>query len=84
MLFRSFRLTLDSEKVAEMWESEYTGGRKYTLKAEKGRKYPVVILKAEKGRKYPVVIEYMQRLGSADLNFTVGVLTDKSGNLQVD
>ena len=58
----AFRLTLDSEKVAEMWESEYTGGRKYTLKAEKGRKYPVVI-------------EYMQRLGSADLNFTVGVRT---------
>ncbi len=54
-----FRLFIDDEKVAEMWESEYTNERKY-------------ILSAEKGRKYAVKIEYMQRLGTADLNFVVG------------
>ncbi|MCC8153024.1 MAG: glycoside hydrolase family 3 C-terminal domain-containing protein [Tannerellaceae bacterium] len=55
-----FRLFIDGEKVAEMWESEYTNERRYTLQAEKGKKYDLVI-------------EYMQRTGSADLNFLVGV-----------
>ena len=32
-------------------------------------------LNAKKGEKYPIKIEYMQRTGSADLNFTVGVRT---------
>ncbi len=58
----AFRLTIDDEKVAEMWESEYTSSRKY-------------ILNAEKGKKYQLKIEYMQRTGSADLNFSVGVRT---------
>ncbi len=57
-----FRLFIGDEKVAEMWTSEYTSSRKYTLNAEKGKKYPVKI-------------EYMQRSGSADLNFIVGVRT---------
>ncbi|MDR1116389.1 MAG: glycoside hydrolase family 3 C-terminal domain-containing protein, partial [Tannerella sp.] len=57
-----FRLFIDNEKVAEMWENEYTSGRKY-------------ILKAEQGKKYPVTIEYMQRMGRADLNFTIGIRT---------
>lgn len=56
----AYRLYIGEEKVAEMWESEYTNGLKYTLKAEQGKKYPIVI-------------EYMQRLGSADLNFSFGV-----------
>ena len=30
------------------------------------------MLNAEKGKKYPVKIEYMQRTGSADLNFQIG------------
>ncbi len=60
-----FRLFIGDEKVAEMWESEYTSSRKYTLNAEKGKKYPFRI-------------EYMQRNGSADLNFTIGVRTPVS------
>lgn len=56
----AFRLLINGEKVAEMWESEYTKGQKYTLKAEQGKKYPIVI-------------EYMQRIGNADLNFDFGV-----------
>lgn len=55
-----FRLYIGDQKVSEMWMNEYTGERKY-------------ILNAEKGKKYPVKIEYLQRLGSADLNFFVGV-----------
>lgn len=55
----AFRLYIGGEKVAEQWESEYGGERTYTLKAEKGKKYPIQI-------------EYMQRLGSADLNFQIG------------
>lgn len=57
-----YRLFIADEKVAEMWSSEYTNARKY-------------VLKAEKGKKYPIKIEYMQRLGSADLNFSIGVRT---------
>lgn len=57
-----FRLYIGEEKVAEMWESEYTGKKNYTLKAEQGKKYPVKI-------------EYMQRQGSADLNFFIGMRT---------
>ena len=30
------------------------------------------MLNAEKGKKYPVKIEYMQRMGSTDLNFQIG------------
>ena len=57
-----YRLFIGNDKVAEMWESDHTNGRKY-------------ILKAEQGKKYPVTIEYMQRTGSADLNFSIGVRT---------
>ncbi|MDR1402532.1 MAG: glycoside hydrolase family 3 C-terminal domain-containing protein [Tannerellaceae bacterium] len=57
-----YRLFINNEKVAEMWESEYTSGRNY-------------ILKAEQGKTYPVRIEYMQRAGRADLNFSIGVRT---------
>lgn len=58
----AFRLYIGNEKVAEVWENEYGAERKY-------------MLAAEKGKKYPVKIEYMQRTGSADLNFQVGVRT---------
>lgn len=58
----AFRLFIQDEKVAEVWENEYGAERKYTLHAEQGKKYPVKI-------------EYMQRTGSADLNFLVGVRT---------
>lgn len=58
----AFRLFIGEEKVAEVWENEYGAERKYTLQAEQGKKYPVKI-------------EYMQRTGSADLNFLVGVRT---------
>ena len=57
-----FRLFIGDEKVAEVWDNEYGAGKTYTLKAEQGKKYPVKI-------------EYMQKLGSADLNFSVGVRT---------
>lgn len=57
-----FRLFIGDEKVAEVWGNEYGAGKTYTLKAEQGKKYPVKI-------------EYMQKLGSADLNFSVGVRT---------
>lgn len=55
----AFRLFIGDEKVAELWENEYGAERKY-------------ILQAEAGKKYPVKIEYMQRLGSADLNLLIG------------
>lgn len=55
----AYRVLIDGEKVVEMWEREYTNGRKH-------------IFKAEQGRKYQIVIEYMQRLGSADLNVNFG------------
>lgn len=55
----AFRLFIGDEKVAELWENEYGAERKYTLQAEAGKKYPVKI-------------EYMQRLGSADLNLLIG------------
>lgn len=58
----AFRLFIGEEKVAEVWENEYGAERKY-------------ILEAVQGNKYPVKIEYMQRTGSADLNFSVGVRT---------
>ena len=58
----AFRLFIGDEKVAEVWENEYGAEKTY-------------MLNAEKGKKYPVKIEYMQRTGSADLNFTVGVRT---------
>ncbi|EJX03193.1 glycoside hydrolase family 3 domain protein, partial [gut metagenome] len=58
----AFRLFIDTAMVAEVWENEYGAERIYTLQARKGEKYPVRI-------------EYMQRTGSADLNFTVGVRT---------
>ncbi|MDH8276318.1 PA14 domain-containing protein, partial [Klebsiella pneumoniae] len=51
----AFRLFIDTAKVAEVWANEYGAEKIYTLQAEKGKKYPVTI-------------EYMQRLGSADLN----------------
>ena len=58
----AFRLYIDTAKVAEVWENEYGAEKLYTLNAKKGEKYPIKI-------------EYMQRTGSADLNFTVGVRT---------
>lgn len=58
----AFRLFINNEKVAEVWENEYGAERKY-------------MLTAEKGKKYPIKIEYMQRSGSADLNLLVGVRT---------
>lgn len=58
----AFRLFIDTAKVAEVWSNEYGAEKIYTLQAEKGKKYPIKI-------------EYMQCLGSADLNFTVGVRT---------
>ena len=54
-----FRLFVGNEKVAEIWDNEYGGAQTY-------------ILKAEAGKKYPLRIEYMQKIGSADLNFSVG------------
>lgn len=57
-----FRLFVGDEKVAEIWDNEYGGAQTYVLKAE-----------AEK--KYPLRIEYMQKIGSADLNFSVGQRT---------
>ena len=58
----AFRLYIGTEKVAEVWENEYGAEKAYTLNAKKGEKYPIKI-------------EYMQRLGSADLNFSIGVPT---------
>ena len=58
----AFRLYIGTEKVAEVWENEYGAEKTYTLNAKKGEKYPIKI-------------EYMQRLGSADLNFSIGVPT---------
>lgn len=55
----AFRLFIGDEKVAEVWENEYGAERTYRLNAEKGKRYPVRI-------------EYMQRTGSADLNFQIG------------
>ena len=58
-----FRLFIGDEKVAEVWGNEYGASKTY-------------ILKAEEGKEYPVKIEYMQKKGSADLNFSVGVRKD--------
>ena len=55
----AFRLYIDEEKVAEVWENEYGAEKNY-------------MLNAEKGKKYSIRIEYMQRTGSADLNFQIG------------
>ena len=55
----AFRLYVGEQKVAEVWENEYGAERSYRLNAEKGQSYPIRI-------------EYMQRLGSADLNFLIG------------
>lgn len=56
-----FRLFIDDEKVAEVWTNEYGSEKSY-------------VLKAEKGRTYSIMIEYIQILGSADLNMTIGIL----------
>ena len=58
-----FRLFIGDEKVAEVWGNEYGASKSY-------------ILKAEEGKEYPVKIEYMQKKGSADLNFSVAVRKD--------
>lgn len=55
----AFRLFINDEKVAEVWENEYGAERTYELAAEEGKSYPIRI-------------EYMQRTGSADLNVSVG------------
>lgn len=55
----AFRLFVADKVVGEVWENEYGAERIYTLNAEKGKKYPIKI-------------EYMQRTGSADLNFLIG------------
>ncbi|HCC52503.1 MAG TPA: glycosyl hydrolase [Porphyromonadaceae bacterium] len=54
-----FRLFVGEEKVTELWTNEYGGKKSYTLKAEKGEKYRIKI-------------EYLQKIGSADLNFDIG------------
>ncbi|MBO5225658.1 MAG: glycoside hydrolase family 3 C-terminal domain-containing protein [Parabacteroides sp.] len=54
-----FRLFINEEKVIEVWGTEYGTERTYKLQAKQGKKYPIKI-------------EYMQRKGSADLNFLVG------------
>jgi beta-glucosidase len=54
-----FRLFINNEKVMEAWDKEYGSQMEY-------------ILKAGKGEKYDLTIEYIQKLGSADLNFYVG------------
>ena len=56
------RLYVADEKVIDVWGNEYGASKTY-------------LLKAKKGEKYPIKIEYMQRLGSADLNFSIGVPT---------
>lgn len=53
------RLFIDEEKVIETWTNEYGSQKNYTLKAEKGKSYPVKI-------------EYIQKAGSAELNFSAG------------
>lgn len=55
-----FRLYIGDKKVAEVWTNEYGQSRTYTMKAEKGKKYPVKI-------------EYVQHTGSADLNVQIGM-----------
>ena len=54
------RLFIGDEKVIETWSNEYGSKKDYTLKAEKGKKYPLKI-------------EYLQKIGSAELNFTAGI-----------
>lgn len=56
------RLYVADEKVVDVWGNEYGASKTY-------------LLKARKGEKYPIRIEYMQRIGSADLNFSIGVRT---------
>lgn len=54
------RLFIGEEKVIETWTNEYGSQKDY-------------ILKAKKGKKYPIKIEYLQKLGSAELNFSAGI-----------
>jgi beta-glucosidase len=54
-----FRVFVGDDKVMELWTNEYGDKKSYTLKAEKGKKYPVKI-------------EYLQKTGSADLNLEIG------------
>ena len=54
-----FRLFIGEEKVAESWVNDRGRRREYTLKANKGKKYPIKI-------------EYIQKDGDADLRFTAG------------
>lgn len=56
------RLYVADEKVIDVWGNEYGASKTY-------------LLKAKKGEKYPIKIEYMQHIGSADLNFSIGVRT---------
>lgn len=56
------RLYIGDEKVVDVWNNEYGATKTYSLKARKGERYPIRI-------------EYMQRIGSADLNFSIGVRT---------
>lgn len=56
------RLYVNNEKVIDIWNNEYGATKTYHLKAQKGKKYPLQI-------------EYMQHIGSADLNFSIGVRT---------
>ena len=55
-----FRLFIGEEKVIETWSNDHGSEKKYTMKAEKGKKYPIKI-------------EYLQKIGSAELNFTAGI-----------
>lgn len=54
-----YRLLIGNDTVIKLWTNEY--GRKNTY-----------TLKAEKGRKYPLTIEYLQKAGDADLDFEIG------------
>ncbi len=56
------RLLLEGDTLVNVWGNEYGAGKTHKFQAEKGKKYAVTI-------------EYMQKLGDASLNFTVGVRT---------
>ncbi|MDR1381863.1 MAG: glycoside hydrolase family 3 C-terminal domain-containing protein [Tannerella sp.] len=54
-----FRLFIGSDTVMQSWTNEYGRKMNYTLKAEQGKKYSLKI-------------EYIQKIGGADLNFEMG------------
>jgi beta-glucosidase len=54
-----YRLLIGNDTVMKLWTNEY--GRKNTY-----------TLKAERGKKYPLKIEYIQKAGSANIDFEIG------------